>query len=120
MNHKLNALLRPRSIAIVGASARADGFGQQLLTSIESLGYEGEIFLINPKYTEINGRPAYPHLAALPQPVDCVAMAVADASLPQQLALAAQAKAGSAVLFGRAHGHTDSGETLMNALARIA
>ena len=120
MNHKLNALLRPRSIAIVGASARADGFGQQLLTSIESLGYEGEIFLINPKYTEINGRPAYPHLAALPQPVDCVAMAVADASLPQQLTLAAQAKAGSAVLFGRAHGHTETGEDLMHALARIA
>ena len=116
----LNALLRPRAIAIVGASARADGFGQQLLTSIESLGYEGEIFLINPKYNEIKGRSVYPHLADLPQPVDCVAMAVSDASLPQQLALAAQAKARSAVLFGRAHGQTETGENLMHALARIA
>ena len=48
--HRLDALLRPRSIAIVGASGREDSFGKQLQRSIGSLGYEGQIYLINPKY----------------------------------------------------------------------
>jgi acetate---CoA ligase (ADP-forming) len=118
--HRLDALLRPRSIAIVGASGREDSFGRQLQRSIGSLGYEGQIYLINPKYEQINGLRAYPSLAALPEPVDCVAMAIADPALPRNLELAAAARARSAVLFGRAHGQDETGRELTQALSCIA
>ena len=118
--HRLDALLRPRSIAIVGASGREDSFGKQLQRSIGSLGYEGQIYLINPKYDQIDGLRAYPSLEALPEPVDCVAMAIADKALPRNLELAAAARAGSAVLFGRAHGHDEHGLEYTQALSSIA
>jgi acyl-CoA synthetase (NDP forming) len=118
--HPLDALLRPRSIAIVGASGREGSFGKQLHRSIESLGYKGQIYLINPKYEQIDGLPAYPSLADLPQPVDCVAMAIADKALPDNLALAAAAQARSAVLFGRAHSEANGGQALTQRLADIA
>jgi acyl-CoA synthetase (NDP forming) len=119
-SHRLDALLRPRSIAIVGASGRDDSFSKQLLHSIKSLGYDGKVYLINPKYAEIDGVPAYPTLAALPESVDCVAMAIGDKSLPDNLAVAAEVKARSAVLFGRAHGTTHDGRELTQVLASIA
>jgi acyl-CoA synthetase (NDP forming) len=118
--HHLDALLRPRSIAIVGASAREDSFGHQLKRSIASLGYEGQIYLINPKYEHIDGLRAYPSLDALPEPVDCVAMAIADKALPQNLELAAAARARSAVLFGRAYGQDGQGRELTSTLSSIA
>ncbi|WP_291912156.1 acetate--CoA ligase family protein [Limnohabitans sp.] len=118
--HRLDALLRPRSIAIVGASGREGSFGKQLRLSIESLGYEGEVFLINPKYEQIDGLPAYPSLAALPHPVDCVAMAIADKALPHNLELAVTAQARSALMFGRAYGAADDGRELMPTLSAIA
>lgn len=118
--HRLDALLRPRSIAIVGASGREGSFGKQLRLSIESLRYAGEVFLINPKYEQIDGLPAYPSLAALPHPVDCVAMAIADKALPHNLELAAAAQARSALMFGRAYGAADDGRELMPTLSAIA
>lgn len=119
-HHRLDALLRPRSIAIVGASARDGSFGKNLYQSIQSLGYAGEVHLINPKYDQIDGMPAYPSLDALPVPVDCVAMAIADSALPSALTAAAQAKAKSAVLFGRAYGQGANGQELTHTLASIA
>ena len=118
--HHLDALLRPRSIAIVGASGREDSFGRQLQRSIGSLGYEGQIYLINPKYEQIHGLRAYPSLESLPEPVDCVAMAIADPALPRNLELAATARARAAVLFGRAHGQDETGCDLTQALSSIA
>ena len=119
-SHRLDALLRPDSIAIVGASQREGSFGRLLHQSIKSLGYEGEVYLINPKYEQIDGLQAYPTLAALPERVDCVAMAITDKALPQQLELAAAAKARAAVLFGRAHGHAGDGREFTQVLASIA
>lgn len=120
VSHRLDALLRPKSIAIVGASARSDSFGKQLQLSINSLGYEGQIYLINPKYEQIDGLPAYPSLAALPHPVDCVAMAIADSALPKALEAAVEAGARSAVLFGRSYGQMPDGRELTHTLSDIA
>lgn len=119
-SHRLDVLLRPRSIAIVGASERDGSFGKLLQQSIQSLGYGGKVYLINPKYDHIDGQQAYPTLAALPESVDCVAMAIADKALPEQLALAAAAEARSAVLFGRAYGHAAEGHEFTQVLASIA
>ena len=119
-SHALDRLLKPRSIAIVGASPREGSFGNMIERSIASLGFEGQVFLINPKYSEIHGRPAYASLSDLPTAPDCVAMAIADAALPAALETAARADAGSAVLFGRSYGVDSSGRELTQTLAAIA
>ena len=119
-SHPLDRLLKPRSIAIVGASPREGSFGNMIERSIASLGFQGQVFLINPKYSEIHGRPAYASLQDLPTAPDCVAMAIADAALPAALATAAHAGAGSAVLFGRSYGVDSAGREITQTLAAIA
>ena len=60
-NLNLKPLLAPDSIAVVGASEKI-GPGRQVLENLAQLGYQGEIYPVNPRYEEILGMPCYPSL----------------------------------------------------------
>ena len=53
----LQPLLAPRSIAVVGASESPDSWAPEIERSLRHLGYDGELYPINPKYDEVWGRP---------------------------------------------------------------
>jgi CoA binding protein len=72
---RLDALLRPRSIAILGASERAS-IGRALMESAATLDYEGRLYPINPSYTEILEQRRYPGMRELPEQPDVVALCV--------------------------------------------
>jgi len=75
----LTPLMQPKTVAVVGASQRADGRaprGNRVIRNLMNLGFPGEIFPINPKYSEVLGHPCYPDLAAVPKPIDCVLLAI--------------------------------------------
>ena len=72
--HPLEDILRPRSIAVVGASARGRGGG--FVSPLLDLGYEGPIYPVNPKYPEIMGLKAYGRVTDIPGPVDYVISSV--------------------------------------------
>src|SRR5210317_1649430 len=55
MTHRLDPLLRPRSVAIVGASARPDSMGEWALKNLLLGGYRGTIYPINPGYDDLQG-----------------------------------------------------------------
>ena len=114
------ALLRPSSIAILGASPKPDSFGLKVLRSIETLGYAGKVYLVNPNYDEILGQTCYRTLEAIPQSVDCVALAVADRSLETALVSAARAGVKAAVAFGRAIGVAADGSLLTAKIGQLA
>jgi acyl-CoA synthetase (NDP forming) len=99
----VTALLRPRSIAVVGASGRPGSFGRRLLDSLAEWRHADAVYPVNPRYAEIAGRACYPRIADLPSPVDCVLMAVADARLEAAFEEAAAAGARAAVVFGRGY-----------------
>jgi acetate---CoA ligase (ADP-forming) len=99
----VSAMLEARSVALVGASPRPGTFGQRMVEEVAKSPARPEIHLINPKYREIGGRLCLPSLADLPGPVDLVLLAVPDAALERQLALAARRGDRSAVIFGNAH-----------------
>ena len=71
----LDALLRPKSIAVIGASERPS-LGRSLIVSAERIGFEGRIYPINPKYPEILGQRCYPSVEELPEAPDVVAFCV--------------------------------------------
>ena len=71
----LGSLLRPRTIAILGASERPS-IGRALIESLTRLGYKGEIFPINPKYTTVLNTRCYPSLRDIPRQPDVVAFCV--------------------------------------------
>ena len=68
--HPLEEILHPKSIAVVGASGSGRGGG--FITPLLELGYKGEIYPVNPKYSEILGIKTYPSVRDIPGPVDYV------------------------------------------------
>jgi acyl-CoA synthetase (NDP forming) len=95
----LAPLLEPRSLAVVGASARPGSFGHTLVAQLLAGGYPGAVHLVNPRHREVAGRPCHPSLADLPGPVDLAVLAVPNAALEAQLTAAAAAGVPAAVIF---------------------
>lgn len=83
MNNWGEAAFNPRSIALIGASAKPGKLGQILMRNLLD-GYPGKLFPINPGETEILGQQAYPRLQDVPEPVD-----LAVISLPPELCVEA-------------------------------
>jgi acyl-CoA synthetase (NDP forming) len=72
----LRPLLAPRSIAIVGASESPDSWAPEIERSLRHLGYDGELYPVNPKYERVWGRPCLASIEELPRGVDLVVFVV--------------------------------------------
>ena len=83
--HRLDPLLRPTSVAIVGASKRADTVGAWALKNLGIGGYKGRIYPVNPRYDELLGLQCYASISELPEVPDLVIFAVADHRLEAAL-----------------------------------
>ena len=85
--HRLDPLLRPRSLALVGASPRAGSVGRNLIENIRQSEFSGPVYAVNPKYDSITGAPCYPSLDALPGPAEHVALGVSMQRVEEQFDL---------------------------------
>lgn len=74
--YRLDKLLAPRSIAVVGASPRPGSLGLTFLRNLVAGGFEGDIVSVNPHHVEIEGRACFPSLAELPEVPDLIVVAV--------------------------------------------
>jgi acyl-CoA synthetase (NDP forming) len=83
--HPLDALLRPRSIAIAGASSDPGKVGSLPLAFLRKFGYDGTLYPINARASEIAGLPCHPSLSALGKPVDLLVVALAAERIPALL-----------------------------------
>ena len=69
-------VLRPSSIAVVGASRRGDTVGSQVLANLVAGGFRGDLHVVNRRGGMIEGRVAHRSLAEVPEPPDLVVVAV--------------------------------------------
>jgi acetyltransferase len=72
----MNSLLKPKSIAIVGASATPGKIGYTVLDNLQKSGYKGDIYPINPTTAEILGIKCYASVSDIPDGVDAAVMCV--------------------------------------------
>ena len=79
--HRLAPLLQPRSIAVVGASARGGSPGNEVLVNLRKGAYPGRVYAINPARDVIEGHTCFAALADLPEVPQHVVFAVNDARL---------------------------------------
>jgi acyl-CoA synthetase (NDP forming) len=79
--YSLEEVLHPRSIAVVGASD--EGRGSQFFGCLVDFGFKGELYPVNPKYTEVMKIKAYPTVKDIPGPVDFVISAAPAPQMPQ-------------------------------------
>ncbi|MGH8221740.1 MAG: acetate--CoA ligase family protein [Woeseiaceae bacterium] len=78
MTHRLDPLLRPQSVAIVGASGTPGTIGDWSLRNLLKGGYEGRIYPVNPRHPVLQGVPCFPGLDALPEVPELVIFGVGD------------------------------------------
>jgi acyl-CoA synthetase (NDP forming) len=97
-SHDLEAIFRPRSIAVVGASANERSQGYEYVQGLVEIGFPGAIYPVNPKLDELLGLKAYPRLEAIPGPVDFLISAV-PASAVLELIEEAKAKGTKLIHF---------------------
>jgi acyl-CoA synthetase (NDP forming) len=80
------------------------------MESAATLGYEGRLYPINPKYPEILGQPCYPSMRELPEPPDIVALCVSYTRIVESFRTVADRGAGGAVIYdGGFAEHGDEG-----------
>ncbi len=104
----LRRMLEPRSVAVVGASARVGSFGYRLATEVLASTAPLDVHLVNPRGGELREHPLVPSLSDVSGPVDLVLLGVPDTAVAAQLELAAGRGDSGAVVFGSAHGLGDT------------
>ena len=100
--------MRPRSVAIVGASPERGSIGNNVLVNLERSGFSGTIHLVSRSRAEIAGRACVPTIDDLPKGIDAVALVVPEAAVPDAVEACVRAQAGSAVVF--ASGFAEGGD----------
>lgn len=86
--HRLDPLLRPASVAIMGASARVPSVGNMFVRQVRRGGYAGDLWCVNPRYRDIEGVPCFAALAELPAAPEHVVFALGDEQIEAGLAAA--------------------------------
>jgi acyl-CoA synthetase (NDP forming) len=118
--HRLDPLLKPASVALIGASPKPDSVGRGMITAATAPGTPSRIYLVNPAYQEIEGQRCYPDLASLPEKVDLAVIGVANHRVEAALLEAVAAGARAATLFGSCYLPEDRDPPLTKRLAAIA
>ena len=91
MQHYLRPLLRPDSIALVGASDRVGSLGRIVYENLLRGGYKGNLYAVNARHATVLDRPAYASLTAIGAPIDLAVIATPPHAVAQVLASAGEA-----------------------------
>ncbi|HEY6523584.1 MAG TPA: CoA-binding protein, partial [Solirubrobacteraceae bacterium] len=105
----LGRLMRPATIAVVGATDRAGSYAAETLVNLELIGFPGPVYGVNPKRTEVMGRVCVPTVADLPEAVDAVVVAIPAAGVAAAIDQAGARGCGGAVVFSAGFGEVESG-----------
>lgn len=114
---KLDPLVKPRSVAVVGATDRV-GPGRSVIESLGAIGFSGTIYPVNPKYQTVLNHVCYPSLTDLPEAPDVVVFSIRKPLLPEQVRLAVKRGARAAIIYDS--GFAELGEEGARQQAEIA
>ncbi|MBW8271032.1 acetate--CoA ligase family protein [Caldovatus aquaticus] len=114
----LDALFRPRSVAIVGASTDPRKLGGRPLANMLRAGFRGRLYPVHPSAREVQGLPAFPGIEDIPEPVEQAIIAVPAAAAPAALDAAIRKGVGVVVMFSSGFGELGAeGRAVQEAMA---
>ena len=117
----IGAIFYPRSIAFIGASAHMGKWGHMLMSNTISGGYEGNVFLVNPKVDSIAGRKTYPTVCDIPEAVDLAVVTIPAAGVLDLIPQLKEKGIGNMLLITAGFGETgEEGKQLETKLVRAA
>jgi acetyltransferase len=103
--YRLQALLAPKSIAVVGASPRERSLGRIALRNLREGGFAGPIHLVNPRHPEIDGVKAVASLDAIATPPEVVVITAPAPEVPGIVAAAGAKGVAGAIIISAGVGH---------------
>jgi acetate---CoA ligase (ADP-forming) len=117
----LTALLKPESVAIIGASDDPGRIGGRPLRYLIEAGYAGGIYPVNPGRETVQGLQSFANVGAIPAPVDLAVIAVSAGKTIAILEQCAAKGVNAAVVFSAGFAETgDAGRALQDRLSEIA
>jgi acetyltransferase len=99
LRHSLDPLFRPRSVAVVGASATPGSVGSILMRNLMGNPFGGVVFPVNPRRKAVQGILCYPNLAALPEKVDLAVVATPASTVPEVIGECVAQKVPAAIII---------------------
>ncbi|MDQ1924002.1 bifunctional acetate--CoA ligase family protein/GNAT family N-acetyltransferase [Massilia pseudoviolaceinigra] len=113
----LQHLFAPRSVAIIGASARPNSVGATVLRNVIEGGFSGAVYPVNPKYDTLSGLPVYARVSALPAAPDLAIICTPPATVPGLVRQLGEAGTRAAIILtaGLSALHDSQGRTLRQA-----
>ena len=113
----MNRIMRPDSVAVIGASAEDGKIGNSVLKNLVNGGYEGQIYPINPKSDEILGRKVFRSITDVPGDVDVAIFTIPAQLVPRALEEAGAKGVAGAILIPSGFGETGNHELQAEVLA---
>ena len=104
MRSSFDRLLRPQSLAIVGASPEPFSLGGNVLRNVDRFGYGGALHLVSRTRSEIEGRACVPTIDDLPMGVDAVVLVIPAQAVKEAVAACARRGVGGVVVFASGFG----------------
>ncbi|MFC3455667.1 acetate--CoA ligase family protein [Amycolatopsis speibonae] len=102
----MTRIMKPASIAVIGASAEAGKIGNSVMKNLVDGGFAGEIHPVNPKAAEILDHKAYPSISDVPGDVDVAIFAIPAKFVPAALEEAGRKGVAGAILIPSGFGET--------------
>ncbi|MFW6055356.1 MAG: acetate--CoA ligase family protein, partial [Thermodesulfobacteriota bacterium] len=96
---QLDALFRPKSITVVGASNRPRSIGAVIIKNLLQENFSGPILPVNPKYTAVGGILAYPSVAELPLSPDLAVVCTPPETVPDYIQALGRKKARAVLIM---------------------
>ncbi|WP_394657695.1 acetate--CoA ligase family protein [uncultured Novosphingobium sp.] len=117
----LDILLRPRSIAMIGASGDVTRIGGRAMRHLKEVGFSGDIFPVNPGRDEVQGVKAYASVDDIPGRVECAVLALPTGAVLPAIEACARKGVGAAVIFSAGFAEMgDEGVALQQRMVDIA
>ncbi len=121
VRRSMERLLRPRSIAVVGASRRRGSIGHELLRNLVAGAFTGPVYPVNPSATSVASLPAWPDVASIPQPVDLAVVTVPAVAVPAVVEDCGRSGVGGLVVVSAGFAEAgDEGRQAQEAVTRAA
>src|SRR6186713_2455357 len=95
----MNRIMKPKAVAVIGASAEAGKIGNSVMKNLINGGYKGQIYPINPSADEIMGLKAYKSVKDVPGDIDVAVFAIPAKFVASAVAECGEKKIPGAVLI---------------------
>jgi acetyl coenzyme A synthetase (ADP forming)-like protein len=103
---QMNRIMKPKAVAVIGASAESGKIGNSVMKNLINGGYKGEIYPIHPKADEIMGKKVYKSVKDVPGEIDIAVFAIPASLVASALIECGEKKVVGAILIPSGYAET--------------